>query len=167
MKRVSAVLAGVASFLTVCFTCSSFHQITAAPIIAPPPPVLTVSPAIQLQDRLDNVVSEKKVEFLPSSVSLTNDSYSILKQVAGVLLENPAINIEIQGHTDNVGPEESNKTISEWRAGEVREYLIHKGVAPERLTRVGYGSSRPIADNETEEGRKQNRRINFLVLGGI
>jgi outer membrane protein OmpA-like peptidoglycan-associated protein len=86
-----------------------------------------------------------------------------LNRVAEILKEVPSLHVEIQGHTDNVGPEDSNKKISEWRAGEVREYLIHKGVDEKRLTKVGYGSSRPVADNETEEGRKQNRRINFLV----
>ncbi len=174
MKKVAVVLGGVAGFLTVCFTCASFHQITAAPLVLPaaplsvvPAPALQVSaPIARVQDTIDKLLTDQKIEFLPSSVSLTNRSYSILNQVAAILNENPNVNIEIQGHTDNVGPEPSNQTISEWRAGEVRAYLINKGVDEKRLTRVGYGSTHPLADNSTEEGRKQNRRITFLVQGG-
>ncbi|MBM3116765.1 OmpA family protein [Jeongeupia naejangsanensis] len=70
---------------------------------------------------------------------------------------------EIAGHTDNVGDAAHNKTLSEQRAAAVRDYLIGKGVAADALTAVGYGDSRPIADNSTEEGRHQNRRIEFVA----
>ncbi|BCL76094.1 hypothetical protein JHS3_18300 [Jeongeupia sp. HS-3] len=70
---------------------------------------------------------------------------------------------EIAGHTDNVGDASHNKALSEQRAAAVRNYLIAKGVPPDTLTAVGYGDSRPLADNSSEDGKRQNRRIEFVA----
>ena len=74
------------------------------------------------------------------------------------------LNIQIAGHTDNVGSQESNQILSEERAKSVVNYLIAKGIAKERLSSVGYGDSQPIADNNTAEGRKTNRRTEVRIL---
>jgi len=71
------------------------------------------------------------------------------------------VNIEVQAHTDAVGSAAYNQVLSDKRATSVLEYLVGKGVARTRLTSVGFGESRSIADNETEEGRSQNRRVEF------
>jgi len=77
------------------------------------------------------------------------------------LKENPQYVVEIQGHTDSTGPKAWNDTLSQMRADSVKDYLVANGVAEGRLTAKGYGSSEPIASNDTAEGRRQNRRVDF------
>lgn len=71
--------------------------------------------------------------------------------------------IKIIGHTDKTGNEEQNKTLSEARAKAVAEYLILKGIDTSRINYIGYGSLKPIATNETDEGKQQNRRVDFII----
>lgn len=103
------------------------------------------------------------VNFAFNSAKLTADSYPVLYDAAKTLLKNPDLKVEIQGHTDNVGSESYNKTLSQKRADVVKNYLISKGVAASRLTAVGYGEGSPVADNKTADGRAMNRRIEFKV----
>lgn len=105
-----------------------------------------------------NVVLEG-VTFATGSSRLTPESNEILDRVAQALIENPEINVEVQGHTDNTGSVAANTRISQARAAAVRQYLISKGVAANRLTARGYGPSEPTASNDTPEGRQQNRRV--------
>jgi outer membrane protein OmpA-like peptidoglycan-associated protein len=79
------------------------------------------------------------------------------------LNENPAITIEVSGHTDNVGSTAYNQHLSERRAQAVINHLITNGINPKRLLARGYGSSQPVSPNDTEQGRQQNRRIEFRV----
>jgi outer membrane protein OmpA-like peptidoglycan-associated protein len=79
-------------------------------------------------------------------------------------LTQPGLRIEISGHTDSLGPQAINLTLSEKRATAVKNYLIAHGVASDRLRAEGYGEFNPIATNETEEGRAKNRRVEFKVL---
>ena len=81
-----------------------------------------------------------------------------------VLQNNPDLKIEIQGNTDNTGPESYNKMLSEKRAQAVKEYMISKGIASDRLKAVGFGASRNVASNENEAGRALNRRIDFVPI---
>jgi outer membrane protein OmpA-like peptidoglycan-associated protein len=74
------------------------------------------------------------------------------------------VNVEIAGHTDDVGSEEDNQQLSERRALSVKTYLESQGVSAERISAVGYGESHPVADNDTEEGRARNRRTTFRLL---
>jgi outer membrane protein OmpA-like peptidoglycan-associated protein len=83
--------------------------------------------------------------------------------IAG-LKRNSKAKVEIEGHTSSEGSDELNQTLSEERAASVRAYMINKGISPDRVTAVGYGSSRPKADNATEAGRKANRRIEIRVI---
>lgn len=103
------------------------------------------------------------IQFEHNKSTILPSSYHILDQVAKIFLENPHYVIEIQGHTDNVGNYDYNMTLSENRAKAVREYLINKGVNPERMTTHGYGPDRPITTNETREGRALNRRVEFNI----
>jgi outer membrane protein OmpA-like peptidoglycan-associated protein len=82
-----------------------------------------------------------------------------LQQVATLLTGNPALSIEVQGHTDNVGTDTYNQTLSEARARSVMAWLTQHGVAPARMTAKGYGKTMPVADNATDEGRMKNRRV--------
>ena len=80
------------------------------------------------------------------------------------LKRNSKAKVEIEGHTSSEGSEELNQKLSEDRANSVRNYMISKGIAAERVTAVGYGPSKPKADNSSEAGRKANRRIEIRVL---
>ena len=95
---------------------------------------------------------------------LKEKSFTELEKVARFLDENPQIRIEIGGHTDNSGNPAYNQQLSEKRANAVYNYLISNGVSPKRLSAKGFGSSKPVASNETEDGRQQNRRIEFTIL---
>jgi len=90
-------------------------------------------------------------------------SFTILKQIAEVLVANPTYLIEIQGHTDNVGNPASNLMLSNKRAAAVRDYLVGKGVTEKRMTSKGFGDSLPVASNKTTAGKAKNRRVEFVV----
>lgn len=105
-----------------------------------------------------NIVLEG-VNFETGSSRLTAESQVILDRVAESLVAATDVNVEVQGHTDNTGSLAANNRISQARANAVRDYLISKGVAAERLTARGYGPSQPAASNATAEGRAQNRRV--------
>lgn len=104
------------------------------------------------------------VNFETNKSSLTAESYPILANAVSILLSNPEMQVEIQGHTDNVGSDDYNKKLSLQRAETVKRYLVSKGVSASRLTTVGMGKSQPVADNKTAEGRSLNRRIEFKVI---
>lgn len=100
-----------------------------------------------------------------NKASLRHESYAQLRSAVKFLKTYPTLQVEIGGHTDSVGTDEINKTLSEARASAVREYLVRVGgIDGARITAVGYGSSRPVASNDTEEGRQQNRRTEFTIL---
>lgn len=90
-------------------------------------------------------------------------SYPILNQIANVLATNPTYNIEIRGHTDNVGDPELNQVLSQKRAEAVRKYLIGKGIAEKRMNASGYGDRLPVSTNSTPAGRTLNRRVEFEI----
>jgi len=99
------------------------------------------------------------VTFKTGSAELTPESAARLDQAVETARAYPEITVEVGGHTDSQGNAESNRTLSQQRAESVRNYLIEKGVAPERITAVGYGEDYPVADNATAEGRALNRRV--------
>ena len=85
--------------------------------------------------------------------------------VAGILLAYPGLNIEVGGYTDNVGGDAMNQTLSENRAGSVRDYLVQQGVAANSVTAKGFGNTLAVASNDHASGRQQNRRVELLVSG--
>ncbi|MEN8230440.1 MAG: OmpA family protein [Bacteroidota bacterium] len=97
------------------------------------------------------------------SSDLSEAAHVDMDKLVVVLDHYPDTNIEVQGHTDNTGTESYNQTLSEQRAGSVSKYLANSGVQADRLNTVGYGETTPFYDNETEEGRSQNRRVDFLI----
>src|ERR1039457_7038775 len=88
-----------------------------------------------------------------------------LSKVAGILLSYPGLNIEVDGHTDNVGGEEYNQKLSEQRAESVRAYLVDQGVQTGSVTARGFGKTQPVGTNDTAEGRQINRRVELVVSG--
>ena len=96
--------------------------------------------------------------------TLRTESAAELDRLATMLTDIPTLKIEISGHTDNIGSAAYNKTLSQNRAKAVVDYLVKKGIAADRLTYKGYGFDQPIASNDTETGRQQNRRTEFKVV---
>lgn len=99
-----------------------------------------------------------------SSTELSQSSLNELDALVTALEAYPDIRIEIRGHTDSTGSVAYNQALSERRAERVYNYLVEHGIDPARLSKVGFGKTQPIADNATEEGRRQNRRIDFRIL---
>ncbi len=95
---------------------------------------------------------------------LQEKSLTELQKITRFLRDNPSVKVDISGHTDNSGSASHNLQLSEKRAESVYNYLVGQGIDPRRLTIHGFGSSRPVADNETESGRQKNRRIEFRVI---
>lgn len=108
-------------------------------------------------------LSENTVNFDFNSAALTTVSKSNLDKLAGVLVQYPDTNINVYGHTDSKGTDEYNLTLSQKRANSVIDYLVSKGIARTRLNAMGMGEKDPIATNETEAGRAQNRRVEFAI----
>ena len=115
------------------------------------------------------VVTEKKIElkqtvfFDFNKASIKSVSFALLNDVAQAMVDNPKIKVEIGGHTDSVGNDAFNLKLSQQRAESVRTYLIKRGIDSNRMVPKGYGENVPIADNRTEAGRSQNRRVEFLI----
>ena len=95
---------------------------------------------------------------------LKNESQVELDKVVELLQQNPTIAIEIEGHTDNVGNDADNQKLSEARAKSVIKYFVSKGIDAKRLSAKGFGESQPVATNDTEEGRAQNRRTTMKIV---
>lgn len=107
----------------------------------------------------------EKVQFEFGKAVIRPESFDLLDQVAAVILTNPDLGrVEVGGHTDNKGSDEFNQKLSEDRANAVRDYLVKRGVAADRLLAVGYGEIKPIDTNKTEAGREANRRVEFQLI---
>lgn len=95
---------------------------------------------------------------------LRPESFIELNRVVQLLNENPAIEIEMSAHTDSRGTDEYNFVLSDKRAKSVMDYILSKGINPDRITSQGYGESKPVATNDTDEGRQLNRRVEFKIM---
>ncbi|MCP4679248.1 MAG: OmpA family protein [Deltaproteobacteria bacterium] len=104
------------------------------------------------------------VLFNTGKATLKKSSYTNLSTLLEYLKMKKSVEIELSGHTDNVGDDESNQKLSEARAQTVRKYLMSKGIPGSRINAVGYGESSPIASNDTAAGRKKNRRTEVRIL---
>jgi outer membrane protein OmpA-like peptidoglycan-associated protein len=106
---------------------------------------------------------EEKILFGYDRADLSASSEASLEKLVTILKEYPDTNIEVQGHTDSKGSDNYNQRLSERRANSVSGYLRNKGVSPSRLTTKGYGETAPVASNDSDDGRSQNRRVTFLI----
>jgi outer membrane protein OmpA-like peptidoglycan-associated protein len=111
------------------------------------------------------IVSMSDVLFDTGKYSLKSGAREKLAKVAGILLAYPGLNIEVGGYTDNVGGDAMNQTLSENRAGSVRDYLVQQGVSTNSVSSRGFGNTLPVSSNGNSAGRQQNRRVELLVSG--
>jgi OOP family OmpA-OmpF porin len=102
------------------------------------------------------------INFDTGKSAIKPESRPIIEQIVQMLKSNPDLKISVEGHTDNVGNPKSNKTLSDERAKAVVKEIVAQGIDAKRLSAVGYGQDKPIADNNTEEGRAKNRRVELV-----
>lgn len=132
-------------------------------------PEISVKPAAApvdatvCQQLFSDILSKGTIRFERNHATIDPDSAGLLDRLIETALRCPTATIEVAGHTDAHGDDASNQTLSEKRAQAVVDYLVKAGLSAERFTATGYGSTQPVASNDTDEGKAQNRRIEFLV----
>ena len=131
-----------------------------------PERITFIDPVLQAENllTLGDTVTLRNIFFHTASATLVETSLAELDRLAEALKRHPLLQLEVGGHTDDVGSDADNHTLSERRAKAVYDYLILCGVDPSRLTYRGYGESRPVAPNDTPEGRAQNRRTTLSPI---
>jgi OOP family OmpA-OmpF porin len=128
----------------------------------PPPPAAKPAPApapAPAPEPVEERIVLRGVNFDFDKADIRPDAAVILDEAASILNDNPGRNVSVAGHTDSVGADAYNQSLSERRAASVKDYLVGKGVDAGRLTTAGYGESNPIASNDTADGRALNRRV--------
>jgi outer membrane protein OmpA-like peptidoglycan-associated protein len=113
----------------------------------------------------NEITIDKQIQFQVDSANILSESDGLMREIADTLIKNPRIKkVEVQGHTDSSGSNEYNQALSEQRAMAVRDGLVSRGVAPERLVAHGYGEDRPLIPNVTRALKALNRRVQFIIL---
>ncbi len=131
---------------------------------APPEPEDALPDPEICEEQIADVQSAGKIAFEPGSSTIAADSRDTVNQIADILRECGPIRMEIQGHTDSQGREEMNQQLSQARAQSILNELRGRRIPTSSYTAVGYGETQPIADNDSEEGREENRRIEFRLI---
>jgi len=126
------------------------------------PAAAPVDPTV-CQQLLSELLEKGQIRFEPGRAAIDPDSAGLLDRLVETTLRCPTSKIEIAGHTDADGEDAFNQALSEKRAQAVADYLVKAGLSADRFAAIGYGSSQPVATNDTDEGKAQNRRIDFLV----
>jgi len=131
----------------------------------PPPKVEKPKPPSRVEVRDNKIEIREKIQFEQAKAAIKTESHDLLNEIVKVIQENPHIKkIAIEGHASSDGNKAFNKKLSDDRAKSVRKYLVEHGIPEAALTAKGFGDEKPIADNETEEGREQNRRVEFNIV---
>ncbi|MEM6630578.1 MAG: OmpA family protein [Bacteroidota bacterium] len=125
-------------------------------------PESLVVPPEETQTQLDSAA--QMIQFENGSTILTTESQIQLKEIATLLQENPLMNLRIEGHTDNSGNADRNLRLSHERAEACVSYLVDQGISSSRLSYLGFGEARPIASNDSSDGRAKNRRVEFKLM---
>lgn len=132
--------------------------------------VMIEKEVMQQQVKADGLLNELNakghvpvyINFDFGKATIPGNQMALIDEIYSLLAGNPGLNLQIEGHTDNVGSADSNKRLSEQRAKSVVNFLVQKGISPSRLSAAGYGLDKPIADNSSEEGRAKNRRVELV-----
>lgn len=113
----------------------------------------------------DQIVIHDKIQFETNKAVIKAESFGLLDEITAAVKEAAQIKkLSIEGHTDDVGADKYNQKLSEQRAASVKQYLVEHGVDAARLDSKGWGEAKPIGDNKTEEGKEQNRRVEFIIV---
>ena len=152
----SSVVSGAVA--AVKFVCTSSLSLNEVQISGSGPPTGTVAAPTGTQ-----IVIKQRINFTTGKAAILSDSFPVLDDVTQVLKDYPNIQVEIGGHTDNVGEDATNQRLSKSRADAVFEYLLSHGVRANRMVTVGYGETRPIYTNMTDAGKLANRRVEFMI----
>ena len=115
------------------------------------------------QQLFSDLLAKGRIQFESGRAAIDPDSVGLLDRLVETAQRCPNANIEIAGHTDGDGDAAFNQELSEKRAQAVTDYLVKAGLSADRFTATGYGSTQPVAGNDTDEGKAQNRRIDFVV----
>lgn len=158
-RAAAGAILGVSDQLTVTTGGSSA---AARPSATSTPRTPAPTPA-EMQADLRRVLAGRTVDFESAGTVLSPAGRALLEEIVPLLRSTPDLSVAIDGHTDASGNADDNLSLSEARAHSVRNYLIARGLPADRLSANGFGSTRPVADNSTPGGRKQNRRIEFRV----
>ena len=141
------------------------ERCTVPPVMQPTMVPEAAKPAAKTEMTNEQIKLREKVEFETDSAKLLPSSHPVLDEVVEVMKAHPEIeHVRVGGHTDSTSTPEHNLKLSDDRAASVKQYLVEHGIASERLSSKGYGQTRPIADNGTEEGRAQNRRVEIHIM---
>jgi outer membrane protein OmpA-like peptidoglycan-associated protein len=159
--RGSLSIAAIAVLLAGCSLFQKEEPFPPMPIYAERPPpgpdrvVLTAS----------SIKITEKVQFETGKAEILPESFGLLDEVASVFIDNEQIElVQVEGHTDSTGSASINKKLSQARAESVMKYLVDKGVKKKRMVAKGFGPERPIASNDDNAGKEQNRRVEFNIL---
>jgi len=152
---------------TISFSDTSSLAIVGTPPKPPEPPKEEPPPPPKpkrVEVTADKIVIREKIQFDLNKATIKPESDELLGEIVEVFKENPHIKkVSIEGHTDNQGSDSYNQKLSDQRAKSVLDYLVGKGIDAKRLTSKGFGESKPIGSNDTEEGKEQNRRVEFII----
>jgi outer membrane protein OmpA-like peptidoglycan-associated protein len=113
------------------------------------------------------IVNMSDVLFDTAKFTLRPEAREKLAKVAGIVSGHPGLKLDVEGHTDSVGGDDYNQTLSEQRGASVRDYLVGQGMAGGSVTSNGFGKTRPVASNDTATGRQQNRRVELVISGEV
>lgn len=119
---------------------------------------------IFLEKIKEEILTFENITFISNDTILHDESFEDLNKIVALIESQPEISMEISSHTDNIGSEENNKKLSKARAEVIFRYFVNHGISPDRLVIQWFGESRPIASNDTEDGRKKNRRVEFKII---
>ena len=169
MPRRFVLPSNSTALTTEALPCVTFLSLGRREIAATVPVADEPSQSVKLTLRYKREIPEKPfilagVNFDTAKATIRPESFPRLDTVVEFMAHKKTARVEISGHTDNVGNAKSNKTLSEQRAQACRNYIVSKGIDKKRLDAVGFGDERPIAPNDTDEGRQRNRRIEAKEL---
>ena len=142
-----------------------FQGQSTLPVTGTPPAVAEAKPPPRVEVRDNKIEIHDKIQFDYDKATIRPESFSLMNEIASVIHKNPQIKkIRIEGNASSEGSPQHNQKLSEDRARSVMKDLTEHGVAAGELASIGYGADRPIADNGTDAGREQNRRVEFVIV---
>ena len=161
-NSIQAAIGTHANFTYLSTGLSLTHRFLPAPSAPPPAPVVAQAPPPPPPPMKKKIVL-RGVNFDFDKSNIRADAAPVLDEAVRTLKEATSITIAVEGHTDSRGSDEYNQGLSERRANAVRDYLASHGISKSRMTAEGFGESRPVASNDTDEGRAQNRRVELRI----